>query len=156
MPPLPEIRIIFSLSCCIESTGVRRVSQEFVVRPGVNRIYIGKHTIGPQYCWRERKTHIPRPEKRYLLSVLFWPFSWALFAMVFRSPIQEPFADRPVPDLEGCEDLSEALAPRLQFQNPISVHAALRATELLAVGPCVPNPSTHPFPDQITFKLRYR
>jgi hypothetical protein len=28
---LPEIRIIFSISCCLDSTGVRRVSQEFAV-----------------------------------------------------------------------------------------------------------------------------
>jgi hypothetical protein len=32
----------------------------------------------------ERKTLISRPLKRWLLSVLFSPFSWALFARVFR------------------------------------------------------------------------
>jgi hypothetical protein len=49
MPPQQEIRIVLSLACCLDSTGVRRVSQEFVVRPGENR-YLGKHTIGPQSC----------------------------------------------------------------------------------------------------------
>jgi hypothetical protein len=32
MPLLPEIRIVFSLSCCFDSTGVRRVSQASVAR----------------------------------------------------------------------------------------------------------------------------
>jgi hypothetical protein len=34
---------------------------------------------------RERKTFIFRPLKRRLLSVLFYPFSWALFARSIES-----------------------------------------------------------------------
>jgi hypothetical protein len=63
----------------------------------------------------ERKTHIFRPLKLSLLSVLFPPFSLALFARVFRSLPLEPFARRAIPHPEGCGDLSEALALRLQL-----------------------------------------
>ena len=44
----------------------------------------------------ERKTTLFRPAKLPLLSVLFQPFSLALFARVFSSPIQEPGVARPV------------------------------------------------------------
>ena len=79
-----------------------------------------------------------------------------LFARVFSSPIQEPGADRPVTDPKGCGNLTQAVAQCLQLDNPFAIYRTLRATEHLAIRSRLSNPGTHPFPYQITLKLRHR
>lgn len=49
MPLLPEIRIVFSQPCSLDSTSVRRVSQGFVVK--LCGKHAGEFTISPETCW---------------------------------------------------------------------------------------------------------
>src|ERR1019366_7921932 len=69
---------------------------------------------------------------------------------------EEPCADCPIADSEGCGDLSQAVALRFQLKYPFAVYPALRAAKLLAICSRIPNPGTHPLPYQVSLKLRHR
>jgi hypothetical protein len=68
---------------------------------------------------------------------------------------EESGSNRPVTDPQVCGDLSEAVALRLQFQNAFAVYSTLRTAQLLAIRSRIPNPGTHPLPNQIALKLRH-
>jgi hypothetical protein len=66
---------------------------------------------------------------------------------------QEPCADSPIANPQLFSDLSQAESVGLQLQNPVPVHDPHWATELLAILSRIPNPGTHPLPDQVTLQL---
>src|ERR1700676_1364201 len=68
----------------------------------------------------------------------------------------EPCADCSVADPQVRGDLSPGVAFSLQFQNLFAVDRTLWATKLLSIRSCIPNPGTHPLPNQVSLKLRDR
>jgi hypothetical protein len=69
---------------------------------------------------------------------------------------EETCAYRPITDPKDCGDLSAALALLLQLQNPFANHLTFGTAQLLAIRSRIPNPGTHPLPNQIAIKLRHR
>ena len=69
---------------------------------------------------------------------------------------EEPGADRSVPNLEFCCDLSQAVSFRSHVKNPVAVYSARRATQLLAILSRIPNPGAYTLPDQVALQLRHR
>jgi hypothetical protein len=65
----------------------------------------------------------------------------------------EPCAHRPIANSQILGDLLQGPALRSHLQNPVPVHGPHGAAQLFAIRPRIPNPRTHPLPDQIALKL---